>query len=144
MTRTAFTNEQQHTMTNEMQIRNRVEAWIRSIQEHDIKGILAWHHPHIAMYDVPPPFQSNGLDAYRKTWEEFLPALEKGAHAFQLMDLQITAGEDVAIAYSPMKCVYQDKATGRTELDFRLTIGFKKIDGEWWFIHEHHSIPADN
>ncbi|TAK61516.1 nuclear transport factor 2 family protein [Methylobacter sp.] len=27
-------------------------------------------------------------------------------------------------------------------LAFRLTIGLRKIDGQWSVVHEHHSIPA--
>lgn len=131
-------------MNNETQIKNRIESWTKAIQQKDWDGILAWHHKDIVMYDVPPPFQSAGIDAYRQTWETFLYALEKGTHSFQIVDLHIIAGDDVAFSYSPMKCVYQDPKQQRIELDFRLTIGFKKIDGEWWFIHEHHSIPAED
>jgi hypothetical protein len=29
------------------------------------------------------------------------------------------------------------------ELDFRLTMGLKKIAGEWVVVHEHHSVPAE-
>src|ERR1700760_1500498 len=121
-------------MNNEQQIGTRVETWIKGIQEKNWDSILAWHHKDIVMFDVPPPFQSIGIDAYRKTWEEFLPALEKGAQSFQLKSLTIVAAEDVAFCYSPMKCIYHDSKLQRiVELDFRLTIGFKKIDGEWWF-----------
>ena len=131
-------------MTNESPIEQLIRAWATAVQEQDWDGILAWHHKDIVMYDVPPPFQSSGIEAYRRTWEEFLPALEKGARSFQLIDLHITAGEDVAFAYSPMKCVYHDGRQQRdVELDFRLTIGLKKIDGQWWIMHEHHSVPAE-
>jgi ketosteroid isomerase-like protein len=30
----------------------------------------------------------------------------------------------------------------REELEFRLTMGLKKIDGRWRVMHEHHSLPA--
>jgi hypothetical protein len=29
-----------------------------------------------------------------------------------------------------------------TELDFRLTISFRKFNGNWRVVHEHHSVPA--
>jgi hypothetical protein len=31
----------------------------------------------------------------------------------------------------------------REELEFRLTMCFRKIDGRWRVLHEHHSLPAD-
>ena len=131
-------------MINEQQIHQRVTNWARAVQEKDWEGILAWHHKDIVMFDVPPPFQSVGIDAYRNTWKDFLYALENGSHSFVVVDLQVIAGEDVAFCFSPMKCVYHDGKEQRIELDFRLTIGFKKIDGEWWFMHEHHSVPAND
>jgi ketosteroid isomerase-like protein len=29
-----------------------------------------------------------------------------------------------------------------SDLDFRLTIGLRKIEGQWLITHEHHSVPA--
>jgi ketosteroid isomerase-like protein len=39
---------------------------------------------------------------------------------------------------------YADKSGGSDfePLDFRLTVGLKKIDGRWVIVHEHHSIPS--
>lgn len=130
-------------MTNEEQIRHKVEAWAKAAWERNWEGVAAWHHQDIVMYDVPPPFQSVGIDAYKETWEWFWRGLEKGPQAFRIVDLHITAGDDVAFCYAPMHCIYFDKDDKRVELDFRLTIGFRKIEGEWWFIHEHHSVPSE-
>ena len=131
-------------MNNEQQIRSRIENWVKAAQERNFEGVMAWHHPEMVMYDVPPPFQSIGLDAYRKTWELFFSCLKEGNKSFQMLDPHITAGEDVAFCHSPMKCIYFDASVQNVvELDFRLTIGFKKIDGEWWFMHEHHSVPSE-
>jgi len=130
-------------MNNETAIKNRIANWAKAIIKRDWDGFLAWHHADFVMYDVVPPFQSVGLDAYRQTFVIFLETLQPGDHSFQVVDLQITAGDDVAFAFSPMKCRYFDKKEQRIiDLDFRLTIGLKKIDGEWWFIHEHHSVTA--
>ena len=107
-----------------------------------MEGVLAWHHKDMVMYDVPPPFQSLSLDGYRETWENFFRGLEGGPDCFRMTDPHIVAGEDVAFCYSPMKCIYYDNSNRRILLDFRLTIGFRKIDGEWWFVHEHHSEPS--
>jgi hypothetical protein len=30
----------------------------------------------------------------------------------------------------------------RTPLDFRLTVGLRKVEGGWIIMHEHHSVPA--
>lgn len=128
-------------MNNEAQIRTLVENWAKAVREQDLEGIMAWHHPDIVMYDLPPPFQSVGIEAYRKTWDLFYSAKQE-KDAFRIADLHIEAGEDVAFCYASMKCAYFDKQNKRIDLDFRLTIGFRKINGQWWFMHEHHSEPA--
>jgi ketosteroid isomerase-like protein len=131
-------------MTNTEQIRKRVRDWEKAVQEKNWDGIMAWHHQDIVMFDVPPPFQSIGLEAYRATYVDFLRSLQNTPDAFKIVDLHITAGEDVAFCFSPMKCTYYDKPENKVkDLDYRLTIGLKKIDGEWWFMHEHHSVPAE-
>lgn len=61
---------------------------------------------------------------------------------FEIKTMKIIADENVAFCYATMKC--HDKNTNGVyeELDFRLTIGLKKINNEWTVLHEHHSIPA--
>jgi ketosteroid isomerase-like protein len=29
------------------------------------------------------------------------------------------------------------------DLDFRLTVGLRKIDCQWTIVHEHHSVPSE-
>jgi len=129
-------------MNNEEQIKALVENWAGAVRDKDLNGIMAWHHQDIVMYDVPPPFKSVGLEAYKKTWDLFY-SCEQGENSFQIADIHVIAGEEVAFCYTDMTCAYFDIDKRWIDLDFRLTIGFKKIDGKWWFIHEHHSVPAE-
>jgi ketosteroid isomerase-like protein len=56
--------------------------------------------------------------------------------------MEVTAGVDVAFATAVGHCLNIDK-DGRGELlDFRLTMGLRKIEGRWGVTHEHHSLPA--
>jgi hypothetical protein len=43
-----------------------------------------------------------------------------------------------------MRCAEPGPNGEQKSLDFRLTIGRRKIDGRWNITHEHHSIPAVN
>jgi ketosteroid isomerase-like protein len=95
------------------------------------------------MFDVPPPLQSRGMAEYRSTWDLFF-RYHKPSQAFDIEELAITAGEDVAFAVAIMRCG-SDTPSGPAEeggFPFRLTIGLRKIDGEWRITHEHHSVPA--
>jgi ketosteroid isomerase-like protein len=95
------------------------------------------------MFDVPPPLQSRGLAEYRKTWDLFF-TYRKPSQAFDIEDLKITAGADVAFAVAIMRCG-SGTLSGPAEEGgflFRLTVGLRNIDGDWRIMHEHHSVPA--
>jgi uncharacterized protein (TIGR02246 family) len=122
-------------------VRAVVEAWLAAIRRRDMVGILQNHSPDLVMFDVPPPFHSRGLEAYRKTWDKFF-ACFRGLFRFDVTEMNVTAGSDVAFVVAAMQCA---GASGEPEsLDFRLTVGLRKIDGRWTITHEHHSVPAED
>jgi uncharacterized protein (TIGR02246 family) len=125
---------------NEAQIRELIDNWAKAVRDRDVNGILAVHSEDFVMYDVPEPFQSVGLDAYRKTWDVFFKYTKPGA--FDIHELNIIADENVAFAYAKMQCSDKTDNEDFIPLDFRLTIGLKKVNGQWTILHEHHSIPA--
>jgi ketosteroid isomerase-like protein len=49
------------------------------------------------MFDVPPPLQVHGLDAYMATWQGFLDWSVKPV-LFDLHEVNVVAGTDVAFA----------------------------------------------
>src|SRR5215471_9575544 len=130
-----------NSTTDEAVIRELVENWARAVRAKDLDGILANHSIDILMFDVPPPMQSKGIEAYRKTWNLFFSWSDEPV-VFDIKDIDITAGVDVAFVAALMRCAGTEKKGERIELEFRLTIGLRKIEGQWMVLHEHHSIPA--
>jgi len=128
-------------MSNELQIRTLIENWAAAVRNNDMDGILAHHSADIVMYDVPPPFQSIGIEAYRKTWDIFFKYTKRGV--FDIEQLYVIADEYIAFAYATMKCSDKSDSVDFVELPFRLTVGLRKIDDQWVIVHEHHSIPAE-
>jgi len=111
------------------------------VRSKNLPGILANHAPDILMFDVPPPIQSKGIEAYSKTWELFFSWYQDSG-VFDIDELNITAGNDVAFVTALMRCAGTEVNGDQTELEFRLTMGLRKVDGRWIIEHEHHSIPA--
>ena len=126
---------------DETAIRALIERWATAVRDEDRAAIRADHDPAMLMFDVPPPLRSRGLDEYMATWETFFAGVAKPV-TFDLRDVTVTAGTDVAFATAIGHCVAIDPSGGREELDFRLTIGLRKIEGRWLILHEHHSLPA--
>ena len=134
-------NASSNTTTDEAAIRELVESWARAVRAKDFDGILANHSTDMLMFDVPPPIQSNGIQAYRKTWDLFFSWSDDPV-VFDIKHMDITAGTDVAFVAALMRCAGTEKNGERIDLEFRLTIGLRKIGDQWMILHEHHSIPA--
>jgi len=124
-------------------IRRLIERWAKAVRDRDVAGIRADHDPDILMFDVPPPFQSRGIGAYMRTWVTFFAWAERPG-VFDVQDLAITAGPDVAFATAVGHCAGRGPDGKGQDLEFRLTIGLRRIEGRWTVVHEHHSLPAAN
>ncbi|HEX3437582.1 MAG TPA: SgcJ/EcaC family oxidoreductase [Pseudacidobacterium sp.] len=133
---------QSRPSADEAEIRALIERWSSAVRNEDRDAIRKDHDDHILMFDVPPPFQSQGIEAYMATWEPFFSMAEKPVK-FNFTDVEVTAGADVAFATAVGHCVYINKADQHERLKFRLTMGLHKTGGKWIVIHEHHSVPAE-
>jgi ketosteroid isomerase-like protein len=102
---------------------------------------VADHASDIVMFDVPPPADGvRGIDAYRATWPPFFEWQRQGA-VFEIVELDITAGDDVALAYALLRCGTAAELEKAPSNRLRLTIGLRKERGRWIATHEHHSFP---
>jgi len=125
---------------DELRIRALIEKWAAAVHRGDMDGVLAEHAEDIVMFDVPPPHDGvRGIDAYRDTWPPFFEWQARGA-SFELVSLEVTAGDDVAYADALLLCGTPQDLAGHPESRLRLTVGLRKEDGRWVVAHEHHSF----
>jgi uncharacterized protein (TIGR02246 family) len=128
-------------MADEDLIRHLVERWARAVHAGDLEGVLADHAADIVMFDVPPPDDGvRGIDAYRDCWPPFFEWQRQGA-VFELAELAVTAGADVAYAHALLRCGTPDELAQEPDRRLRLTLGLRREDGHWVVAHEHHSFP---
>jgi uncharacterized protein (TIGR02246 family) len=118
-----------------------IARWSKAVRDQDFAGIRADRDENILMFDVPPPFLSRGLDAYMATWTTFFTGAATPV-MFDLDDVVMTAGHEVAFATAIGRCINVERNGNKTNLTFRLTMGFRKHGGRWRIVHEHHSFPA--
>jgi uncharacterized protein (TIGR02246 family) len=123
------------------QIRTLIEKWAKAVHIGDLDGVLADHATDIVMFDVPPPEDGvRGIQAYRETWPGFFEWQREGA-VFEIVSLDVIAGEDVAYAYALLRCGTPEELASDPDNRLRLTLGLRKQDGRWVVAHEHHSFP---
>ncbi|WP_224247294.1 nuclear transport factor 2 family protein [Hyalangium gracile] len=125
--------------TEEAKVRERIEAWAHAVRSHDLEGVVAHHAKDFVYFDVPPPTQVLGIRGYEGSWPPFFEYIGETGQ-FDLTELHITAGADVAFAHAILLVRGATEASpGRV----RLTVGLRKVDGEWTIVHEHHSAPYE-
>jgi ketosteroid isomerase-like protein len=98
---------------DERTLRQLITDWSAAVRKRDYEGALAHHAPSILMFDVPPPFQSEGLAAYRKTWDLFFSTMADPP-TFDFSDVRLTVGTDLAFATAHGKCLYKERETAQS------------------------------
>ncbi len=122
-----------------------LDRWAKAFRAKDIDGIMAVYAAGdgVVAYDIVPPLQYRGKDAYRKNYVEFLDQYT-GPIELELRDPHVVAGNDVAFIYSLERVSGTLKSNGQhSDLWIRASSGLRKIDGKWLIVHDHISDPAD-
>ncbi len=125
----------------ERDIRRLIERWASAAHAGELASVLDRHAEDIVMFDVPPPNDGvRGLDAYEATWPPFFEWQRSGA-VFEIVELDVTAGADVAFAWALLRCGTDDELREDPDRRLRLTVGLRREGGRWMVAHEHHSFP---
>jgi ketosteroid isomerase-like protein len=118
--------------------------WQKAFEAKDVAGSMRMYAAgdQLTAYDVVPPLQYKGFDAYRKDYTDLF-AQFAGPLQVELPDMHIDAGSDIAFVYGVERM--QGKLANGTPVDLwlRYTEGLKRISGQWRVVHEHISVPVD-
>lgn len=125
---------------DEQEVRHLIEAWMDAIRNRDLDAVLAQHADDIVMFDVPPPQVGiRGQAQYAAAWPAFFELIAAGA-VFEIAELDVTAGTDVAYAFALVRCGSPDELREFPDKRLRLSLGLVKRAGRWVVQHEHHSF----
>ena len=129
-------------MSAEPEVRAVVTGWVDAVARRDLDGVVAHHTEDVVMFDVPPPYDGiRGIADYRDCWGPFFEWQATGNGTFELVELTVTAGSDVAFAYGLLRCGTPEDFERNPDNRLRLTMGLRRVDGEWLIAHGHHSFP---
>jgi uncharacterized protein (TIGR02246 family) len=127
---------------SEEEIRALVERLVRAVRAKDLDQVSAVYAPDLVAFDIVPPLQYVGAEAYKKPWRELFELYEDGLQ-YEVRDLSVTAGDDVAFSHSLNHLMGTMKTGRKTELWLRFTAGYRKIQGKWLIVHLQASVPVD-
>lgn len=128
--------------SEDAEIRARLDALAQALRAKDIDALMAHYAPETVTFDLRPPIQVHGVDAYRRNFEAWFASTE-GPIDYEIRDLRITTGDDVGFCHSV--CHVRSTRTTGEKADYwvRVTSGLRKMNGRWMIVHEHVSMPID-
>ena len=129
---------------DEAQIRLLLDDWAKAFHNRDINAIMAMYKPgpELVAYDIVPPLQYVGYAAYKKDYETFLSQY-RGPISVEIRDMHVVTSDTVAYAFGLERLSGTLMNGQKSDMWLRFTSGFRKINGRWFDIHDHVSVPAD-
>lgn len=127
---------------SEAEIRALVEERVEAVRDKNAAAATSHHARDIRLFDVIPPLQYEGVAMARGRTQEWFGSFN-GPIDYGIRDLDVASGDDVAF------CHYLYRVGGTTTsgatigMWVRATSCFRRIDGAWRVVHEHHSVPFD-
>ena len=127
---------------DEAAIKGLLDGCIKSLYDKNIEGVMSLYAPEVVSFDIVPPLRYIGADAFRKVWEELFSSFQ-GPIGYEIHELKITVGDDVAFSYSLNRISGTLNNGRKTDLWLRWTACFRKINGKWRIVHHQNSVPVD-
>jgi ketosteroid isomerase-like protein len=127
---------------NDADIRALMEMRIKAVRAKDVAALTANHAPDVLTFDLIDPLRNLGLTALRRRAQEWFASFAGGLD-YEIRDLAIAAGEDVAFCHGLHRVGGTRTDGEKIEMWWRATIGFRRADGRWVITHEHSSVPFD-
>jgi len=132
------------TGKNEAEILELYNRWAKAFEAGDVDAIMAVYAPGptLVAYDIVPPLQYKGSDAYRKDYVEFLAQYDGPVHV-EYRDMRIFSSGNVGFIHTLERFSGKLKNGQPSDLWLRATSGVVKINGKWIIVHDHISVPVD-
>ncbi|OUL33442.1 DUF4440 domain-containing protein [Nostoc sp. T09] len=128
--------------SNEAQIRQLIADQQEAICAKDVDRIMSHYATEVIIFDIKPPFQTNGKEALRQVWSECLPYFPD-SFEIETRDLNIIANDDLAVAHWLSHFTGMEVDHPAMQTWMRITAVCQRNQGEWQILHEHISVPFD-
>src|SRR3954471_11107819 len=96
-----------HSKESVQQIHQMFDKWQKAFEAKDVNGVMAIYAPTLTAFDIVPPLQFRGADAYRKDYADFFGQFSGPLHV-EVPDMHIETNGDTAFAYG------LERLTGKT------------------------------
>jgi ketosteroid isomerase-like protein len=137
-------NDMTTVKNDEAAIRALEDSFAAAFNAGDIDAMMKNYIPDksLLVFDVVPPRQHLGAEAYHKAWEGFF-AHFRGTPKIAITDLGVTVEGDLGFSHSIQHVTGTDTQGHPVDRTVRVTDGYRKIGDNWLIVLEHISVPVD-
>src|SRR5215469_12300194 len=130
--------------TEEAEIHALIDRWTKAAQEKNVDAVMSIYQrgPSLVAYDLVPPLQAKGWDAYRDAYKAFFDQYD-GPIEFEFRDLVIAADTTFGYSHALQRVSGTLKGGQKAAFWLRVTDVYRKTGGQWRVVHEHVSVPAN-
>jgi ketosteroid isomerase-like protein len=126
----------------EADIRKQIQELAEAVRAMEIEGVKSIYAPDMVTFDIVPPLQHSRAEAKWKNWADVFAAYQHPL-GYEIRDLTIAVGDDVAFGRSLNRISGTLKSGKRSDFWLRWTTCFQKAQGNWRIVHDHVSVPLD-
>lgn len=124
-------------------ITKRIDEWKAQMRARDLDGVMTMYAAEVVAFDVVPPLEFRGADAYRKSYQNFMDTYA-GPIETEVRDFDVVVSGDLAVSRGFTRFTGKEKASGaESTVWVRVTESWRRKNGQWRIIHEHVSVPVD-
>lgn len=123
---------------DEAHIRALIDDWLKAVRAKDVDGATACYAKGVLTFSLAPPLRTTGVD--KKEVEAWFASFQSPI-GYEIRDLDVTVGGDVAFCHS-LNHIVGTKVNGeQSDVWVRSTLCLRYIEGRWLVVHEHQSTP---
>jgi uncharacterized protein (TIGR02246 family) len=133
----ASTLENRH---EEDRVRACMGSWTDALRARDAERIASHYVDDVVVADLAPPLWHVGAATVRKNFEAWFRTW-RGPIRCDVRDVHVAVSGDVAWARCLNHIAGPRTNEPDTDMWVRVTVCFRKVDGDWKVEHEHVSVP---
>lgn len=124
------------------EIRGWLDHWTKAVSAKDVDRVMELYTDDVVAYDVVPPLQYVGKEAYRADYQQFFSQYESDLHV-ETRDLHVGTTGELGYATGLQMISGMLKHGQKSGVWVRFTSLFRKVNGKWLDFHDHVSVPVD-
>lgn len=122
------------------ELKQAIYQWVSAFESKNLDKMMEFYHTDSVMFDCCPPYKTVGKEAIYNNWSESLH-LFPNKFTCRVEDLVFDVDGNMGYAHFLNHLDHDDKNHPIGQSWLRVSAVYKKINGKWYSVHEHISLP---